>query len=262
MTDTKQEYWSGTGRFQEAYDYYYDLLVPNSGPAETSSGNLLRVMSKIYYRHFNDGDSYTDLLENHGDFYNIMSIPDVDKTFLKDLENYVDCYYGDYETFANKVMRYVILKTTNRWNTDINILSNLGDFQKAYDYFYNKLVMNESIDTRSSYGKLLNLASKIVYRSILYSDTYTNLVEDGDESYSLDSIEGLDKELVDSLEKVLNLENDYTKFTNRVLRHIMLEHSTPESIWNPTTNRLVSILGATGMKCLKMLDCSITYKPN
>ena len=44
-----------------------------------------------------------------------------------------------------------------------------------------------------------------------------------------------------------------------MMKYIMLENSTPDTIWNPETNRLVKINGVTALKCLKMLDCKLTY---
>ena len=76
------------------------------------------------------------------------------------------------------------------------------------------------------------------------------------------SIDNIEKGFLKSLETILNVDKDTIKFINKILIHIMLEHSTPETIWNPNTNRLVSIYGTTGIKCLKMLDCRITYTPN
>ena len=75
-------YRNDTGKFQKAYTFLYDKLVPRSGNAETPIGNLLRIVSKIYYRKFNDGDSYYELTNNeYGDayFYPITTIKDIDK---------------------------------------------------------------------------------------------------------------------------------------------------------------------------------------
>lgn len=40
------------------YDVFYEKLVPSSGPADTLEGELLRAVSKISYRYYNDGDYY------------------------------------------------------------------------------------------------------------------------------------------------------------------------------------------------------------
>jgi len=49
-------YWNHKGKYQKAYDRLYVELVPDNGPAPTSDGERLRVLSHQYYRRFNDGD--------------------------------------------------------------------------------------------------------------------------------------------------------------------------------------------------------------
>ena len=254
-------YFNGIGRFQDEYDYYYEKLVPSTGEAETPSGNLLIKMSKIYYRCFNDGDSYDELVKNMGKFYDISTIKGIDRNFLLDLKQTL--YLPDYDKFADKAIRYVILQDDHEtWNPLTNKLIRIGEFQNTYDYFYNKLIIATPPTEWTPFAHLLNLASKIIVRKYKYGDKYQNLVEDGGKSYSLMSIDNIEKGFLKSLETILNVDKDTIKFINKILIHIMLEHSTPETIWNPNTNRLVSIYGTTGIKCLKMLDCRITYTPN
>lgn len=49
-------YWNKTGKYQGLYDTYFAKLVPKRGNACTPHGELLRVMTKILYRFYNDGD--------------------------------------------------------------------------------------------------------------------------------------------------------------------------------------------------------------
>jgi len=49
-------YWSNNGKYQKENDRLYKKYVPDAGKADSPQGNLLRVVSKIYYRYFNDGD--------------------------------------------------------------------------------------------------------------------------------------------------------------------------------------------------------------
>jgi hypothetical protein len=69
LTDTPALYWNSTGAEQSAYNTLYGQLVPSSGMCETVEGELLRLASKIYYRHYNDGDVFTpasfDFLRQH-----------------------------------------------------------------------------------------------------------------------------------------------------------------------------------------------------
>ena len=137
-------YWNSTGQYQKSYDYFYNKLVPTQGKASTDEGELLRLVSKFYYRHYNDGDDYYTCIEKWG--------------------------------FPR------ILNTTK------------------------------------------NINKKIVYKieSYLEADYYNNAA-------------------------------DYT------IRYIMLKNSNDTHIWNPNTNRLVSIATPKGQKCLKLLDCKLSY---
>ena len=148
MTTTEPpfSYWDNRGKFQKAYTFFYDKLVPARGNAETPSGNLLRIVSKMYYRNCNDGDSYYDMTDEQDGMFRRLS----------------DCSIG----------------------VDIMFLYTL-------------------------------------------------------EHYLLDE--------------------NYEQCVNEMMIYIMMENSTPDQIWNPLTNRLVKINGATGLKCLKMLGCKLEY---
>jgi len=39
-------------------DYWFQKLVPSNGKCETTEGEMLRAMNKIYYRYYNDGDYF------------------------------------------------------------------------------------------------------------------------------------------------------------------------------------------------------------
>ena len=56
-------YGSDKGKFQKAYNFLYAKLVPPSGNALNELGEALRIVSKVYYRRDNDGDSYDDCIE-------------------------------------------------------------------------------------------------------------------------------------------------------------------------------------------------------
>ena len=56
-------YWGHEGRHETNYHRLFHLLVPKQGPADTPEGELLRVLSKVYYRVYNDGDGYSILYE-------------------------------------------------------------------------------------------------------------------------------------------------------------------------------------------------------
>ena len=45
------------GKYQKAYNFLYDKLVPPSGRAMNSLGEALRFVTKVYHRKDNDGDT-------------------------------------------------------------------------------------------------------------------------------------------------------------------------------------------------------------
>lgn len=56
-------YGSDKGKYQKAYDFLFAKLVPPSGKAMNELGEALRIVSKVYYRRNNDGDTYYDCIE-------------------------------------------------------------------------------------------------------------------------------------------------------------------------------------------------------
>jgi len=54
-------YWNNKGKYQAEYDRLYKKYVPFFGKTDSPQGNILRLVSKIYYRCYNDGD--TDMSE-------------------------------------------------------------------------------------------------------------------------------------------------------------------------------------------------------
>jgi hypothetical protein len=53
-------YWSDNGKYQKAYDFLFEKLIPHSGMAKNRLGEALRLVNKAVYRYNNDGDSYDD----------------------------------------------------------------------------------------------------------------------------------------------------------------------------------------------------------
>jgi hypothetical protein len=73
LSDDPAEYWNHRGALADDYKRLRAALVPDFGMCETVEGELLRLASKIYYRHYNDGDVYTPesfqfLLDHVGPF--------------------------------------------------------------------------------------------------------------------------------------------------------------------------------------------------
>ena len=71
----EKSYWNENGKYQPEYDRLYEKYVPAKGPADTPQGNLLRLMSKLYYRCYNDGDTNFGV-DEYGWMYKESPIPD------------------------------------------------------------------------------------------------------------------------------------------------------------------------------------------
>lgn len=65
------------------YESLFDMYVPACGKAETLGGEILRAISRIVYRYYNDGD-YT--YAYYGGTYNYLMVAD------EFLDTYVDGY--------------------------------------------------------------------------------------------------------------------------------------------------------------------------
>ena len=56
-------YSDGKGKYEKAYNYLFKKMIPDSGRASNPLGEALRLVSRVYYRLSNDGDSYGDCIE-------------------------------------------------------------------------------------------------------------------------------------------------------------------------------------------------------
>ena len=81
-------YFAENGKHQKLYTKMYKLLIPiEIGPTKTNYGNVLRLLSHIYYRFYNDGDK---TLHNHSGVKSILKetiidddVPEVVKEIIK-----------------------------------------------------------------------------------------------------------------------------------------------------------------------------------
>lgn len=92
LSDTGTTYWNHAGRYEAEMGKLFKEFVPGSGPADTLAGEVLRCVAKIYYRHFNDGDSFTVdsfafLKKNIGHFDSYDSMVDRAVEFAMDPEH-------------------------------------------------------------------------------------------------------------------------------------------------------------------------------
>lgn len=63
----EKTYWAGKGRCQDLYNYYRENIVPKEGEADTDQGEIIRIVSNVYYDINNNGacnfDVYKDQRE-------------------------------------------------------------------------------------------------------------------------------------------------------------------------------------------------------
>ena len=57
-------YWNGIGKHQDLYDELYKELIPPQGDAKSERGEILRIVSKLYYDIFNNGGWNFDVLKD------------------------------------------------------------------------------------------------------------------------------------------------------------------------------------------------------
>ena len=92
----------------------FDLLVPDSGKADTKAGELIRAMMRIQYRDWNDGDVFYEGygLETAGPSaeYLMYALPELEADFIEISENgYEDDQYTQaLEQIAKKVVQHLL----------------------------------------------------------------------------------------------------------------------------------------------------------
>jgi len=143
-----QSYWCENGKYEKTYQHFYDKLVPSRGNADTPDGELLRIISKIYYRYYNDGDSYYCCVEEYG--WDITKIKGINNKLTRE----VDFYLGmdteaDYERAVNLVMEYIMFNYSTK--------------EKIWNPYSLKLV---KIHTSTGFNLIKKLNYNITYTSI------------------------------------------------------------------------------------------------
>lgn len=124
-------YWSNKGKYQKANDFLFKKLVPAYGSSGSNLGEALRLVSRVYYRHYNDGDTYSDCVhEQMVPEFNNGKFPFNGKheTLGQELEHLY--YRGDYEGSMDLVL--------------LNIMLNLSSDTAVYNPNTNRLA---AIDT-------------------------------------------------------------------------------------------------------------------
>ena len=111
-------YSDDKGKYNKAYDFLFKKLVPPSGRASNPLGEALRLVSKVYYRLNNDGDSYGDCIEQG-------MVPDFaekkfpfDKEYAalgRELDSHLSSRSG-YDKAVNLVLVHIMLSLSSESN--------------------------------------------------------------------------------------------------------------------------------------------------
>ena len=57
-------YWNNNGKHEKEYMELWERLVPPEGKANTVAGEVLRALTRLYYRWYNDGDRVTPSVDS------------------------------------------------------------------------------------------------------------------------------------------------------------------------------------------------------
>lgn len=82
-----KSYWNETGKHQLLYGKLWHKLVPKSGEARSFHGEALRIASKLYYDHLNNGSCNFDLAtfkKWRWDLWKLRTFLDVDRKKLRE----------------------------------------------------------------------------------------------------------------------------------------------------------------------------------
>lgn len=67
MKKYEPTYWNHNGKYQKLYEILYGSLVPKEGEADTTPGEILRIVSKVYYDIYNNGGWNFDTMSDDRD---------------------------------------------------------------------------------------------------------------------------------------------------------------------------------------------------
>ena len=121
--------WSGlTPENDKIWEQLWDEYVPSMGTAETVGGEILRAMSRIIYRFYNDGDmvgvGYGNETCNSSDRYLCDVVPD-----YVTLDQFYECQEKEYENQMLKNHRLVFSYLMN--NKEVFEQLNTTDSREA-----------------------------------------------------------------------------------------------------------------------------------
>lgn len=143
--------WSGlTIKQDQIWEQLFEKYVPACGMAETVGGEILRSMTRIIYRFYNDGDmvgiGYGNETVNSSDRYLVHNVPDY--VTLDQFSEYQEKEYED-RMLKNHRTVFAYLQGSGKVLFDVNNFfdsrnPNSEDYERSKDYYAEEL--DEDID--------------------------------------------------------------------------------------------------------------------
>ena len=108
-----KSYWNSEGAYQKEYDQLYKELVPDFGEAETSDGELLRSITRLYYDYCNNGngnvfteydDGEVEMDSMYEEFINNLIYGLMDNTSVKELQDFLNTHEAQDPSFSKDEM--------------------------------------------------------------------------------------------------------------------------------------------------------------
>ena len=149
-------YWNSTGKYQKAYDFLFKKLVPSYGSSGNNLGEALRLVNRVYYRHYNDGDTYSDC---------------VSEQMVPEFNNGKFPFNGKYETLGQE-LEYLYYIADYEGSMDLvllNIMLSLSSDTALYNPNSNRLA---AIDTP---------AGKKAFEALELTNVFVNTCGKGEE---------------------------------------------------------------------------------
>ena len=107
-------YWNENGKFQKFYDATYNKLVPSWGVAPTKDGEIVRLISKIYYRYYNDGDTYDILTDPEEGMITLYNNSNIHKEDGEIVDTMLLSYTNDYEKLLENCIDTILTRIMER----------------------------------------------------------------------------------------------------------------------------------------------------
>lgn len=129
--------WSGlTPKQDQIWEQLFEKHVPACGMAETVGGEILRAMTRIIYRFYNDGDmvgvGYGNETVNSSDRYLVNKVPD-----YVTLDQFDEYHEKEYETQMLKNHRTVFAYLQGKGQVLLDV-NNTFDSRDASDEDYKR----------------------------------------------------------------------------------------------------------------------------